>query len=113
VLTFDSHVVLADMLFGSGFLLDVYFDSHVGDSNIMLARKDEVRAFLIETMTSISKDIASQAGNGIDGNVILAMGGTLTELGENMNALDNLSTTHPGADWILFTDSRGRVRREL
>jgi hypothetical protein len=100
--TFDSKAAFADKLFG-GFVLDVYFDLHAGEGNVLIATPSEVRKWIENQVKSMTFDISRHLGNAMNGDDVAMLCATCVELGEDLQKLDKLD---PSIGFIVFHDGR-------
>jgi hypothetical protein len=100
--TFDSLAASADKLFGAGFLTDVYFDLHAGESNILIAARYELVQWIRNQAKMMATDVGGLLETG-DTETALMVSQTVTELAENLTAIDNLDSN---IGYIVFHDGK-------
>ena len=100
--TFDSPAASADKLFGTGFLTDVYFDLHAGESNILIAARHELVQWIRNQANLMAKDVASMLVQGDTEDAVMVCQ-TVVELCENLRAVETLD---PHIGYIVFHDGR-------
>lgn len=100
--TFDSPVASADKLFGTGFLVDVYFDLHAGESNIVIASRDELTKWIRDQAKLMAKDVSGLLELG-DTEDAMMISQTVAELTENLRVLE---VHDPSYRYVIFHDGR-------
>lgn len=102
MVTFDAPVAFADKLFGTGFITDVYFDLHAGDSNLLVVTTKELREWIVTQCKAMAADVVRQLEtNGSKDAEILCQ--TLQELTEHLVILEGID---PEIGGIVFHDGR-------
>ena len=89
MIKFDAKVVSASKLLEDGYVCDVYFDTHKGEGNFLIAEVAEVVAWIRQSGENIARDIASyfNSGHAADAEALSA---TLMELATNLLELESL-----------------------
>lgn len=100
--TFDSPAASADKLFGTGFLTDVYFDLHAGESNILIAARHELVQWIRNQANLMAKDVAGMLVREDTEDAVMVCQ-TVVELCENLQAVETLD---PHIRYIVFHDGR-------
>lgn len=100
--TFDTPAAFADKLFGDGFINDVYFDLHAGESNLLIATRDELVRWIRNQGKLMATDVANMLQRG-EAQDALMVSQTIVELAENLTAVDNLPAE---VGFIVFHDGR-------
>lgn len=102
MLKFDSKAVNASKLFTDGYVTDVYFDTHRGESNFLIAEVSEVVAWIRQSGEDTAKEIGNYFNNGYAADAE-AISATLMELATNLIAIEALDAS---VKYIIFDDGK-------